>query len=121
MNKRILAKSVDEGKMKFTQVPKSQWVNNNPPANMIDVFVNSDFLVQVYNEDGQVRLSINRTQNINGRWVDGITWDELQAIKNAVGFADKCAIEIYPPVKDVVNVANIRHLWIFEPSFMWRR
>ncbi|MGL0761287.1 DUF4222 domain-containing protein [Citrobacter freundii] len=59
----------------------------------------------------------------SGRWKDGISWDALQEIKNAVGYADRDAVEIYPAQKDVVNVANMRHLWIVnEPlNFAWRK
>ena len=48
----------------------------------------------------------------NHRQPDGITWDELQSIKNQIGYQDFLAFEMYPPEKDVVNVENMRHLWI---------
>lgn len=43
---------------------------------------------------------------------DGITWDELQAVKNERLGPDARAIEIYPPESELVNEANIRHLWV---------
>lgn len=49
---------------------------------------------------------------------DGLTWDELQAIKRDVGFGDWHGLEIYPPDQQVVNVANIRHIWI-SPEPLW--
>lgn len=68
------------------------------------------------------RLSIARTKLNGGRWEDGISWDELQDIKNEIGFRDFCAVEIFPPEDDKVDVANMRHLWILEksPEFVWR-
>ena len=42
---------------------------------------------------------------------DGITWDALQQIKNELLGEDVLAVEIYPASHDVVNEANIRHLW----------
>lgn len=70
-----------------------------------------------------VRLSVNRTAVSGTRWVEGISWDELQALKNECGYLLHDAVEIYPAAGDVVNVANIRHLWVMvDPlSFAWRR
>lgn len=67
-------------------------------------------------EVGDRRLQANLEQ-------DGISWDALQEIKGAVGYADRDAVEIYPRDADVVNVANMRHLWITpEPiAFAWRK
>ncbi|MGR3501593.1 DUF7694 domain-containing protein [Pseudaestuariivita sp.] len=51
-------------------------------------------------------------------WVehDGtITWDQLQAIKSAVWGAEARAIEVYPAEGNVINAANIRHLWRLGP------
>jgi hypothetical protein len=44
-------------------------------------------------------------------------------IKNAVGYQDRDAVEVYPSQTDVVNVSNMRHLWILPEKldFAWRR
>ena len=90
-----------------------------------NVWANAYFLVQEFKEDGGViRLTVNTTSiGGSGRWKDGISWDALQEIKSAVGYGDRDAVEIYPRDADVVNVANMRHLWITpEPiSFAWRK
>lgn len=49
---------------------------------------------------------------------DGITWDVLQRIKNDMVGRDELAIEIFPPADQVVNDANIRHLWIVPPDLL---
>lgn len=71
-----------------------------------------------------VRLSVLRTtlDPQAGRWVDGITWDELQSIKAECGYGQHDALELYPPDSDVVNVANLRHLWVMRElqTFAWR-
>jgi len=89
------------------------------------VLRNRDFLVQVYTYfDGTLRLTINRTDiDQHGAWKDGITWDELQTIKNAVGYEDCDAIEVFPRKADLVNASNMRHLWILPTNlpFIWRR
>ncbi len=71
----------------------------------------------LFDEDGKKRLSVNRTVlTDDGQYQDGITWDELNRVKAEAGFADAWAIEIYPPTDDVVNVANMRHLWILDEA-----
>ena len=106
------------------EVPQDQM-----PAAMVGivskVWRSRRFLAQLYVESaGILRLSVNRTSTPDGnRWADGITWDELQAVKGQCGFADAWAVEIYPPADCVVNVANVRHLWLLPepPAFAWRQ
>lgn len=85
------------------------------------------FLVQEYVAavTGEIRLTIQRTWcDDDGEWSDGITWDEIQWIKDSIGFKERCAIEIYPPHEDIVNIAALRHVWVLPrgeaPKFMWR-
>ncbi len=47
---------------------------------------------------------------------DGITWDELQAVKNEYAGPDEIAIEIYPRSVELVNEGNFRHLWVAPPG-----
>ncbi len=49
----------------------------------------------------------------------GVTWDTLQDIKNDFLGPDAVAIEIYPPARDVLNMAPIRHLWQLGPDDWW--
>ncbi|WP_202842089.1 DUF7694 domain-containing protein [Luteimonas saliphila] len=83
------------------------------------------FLVQEFAEPGDIiRLSASRTTlRGDGRWDDGISWDELQRLKAEAGYGDRFAVEVYPADVDVVNVGNLRHLWILPaaPPFAWRR
>lgn len=108
-------------------VPKDQWPaypggsSKTPYAVLRSRF----FLVQCYQEhDGITRLSVARSviDSATGRWKDGITWDELQAIKREVGLGDYMAVEIFPKDRDVVNVANMRHLWVLRDPlpFGWK-
>lgn len=82
------------------------------------------YLVQEFAEDGTpTRLSVCRTSlNKNGHFEDGLTWDELQTIKNEIGYGDAWAVEIYPDDKHIVRDANMRHLWIVpRPFFAWKK
>lgn len=84
-----------------------------------------EFVVQAFRVPGDViRLSVNRTHvdPSTMRWVDGITWDDLQRLKSEAGYGDREAVEVYPPDANVVDVANIRHLWVLPERlpFSWR-
>ena len=78
------------------------------------------YLVQIWDEataeyPALKRLSISRSLLAeNGHWQDQLTWDELQVIKREIGFGEWYAIEAYPRDSDLVNVANIRHLWLLD-------
>lgn len=104
--------------LQFVAVPPEQWPEKasyrNPPS---AVWRNRFFLVQEFNELSALgpvkRLTVVRSvMQSNGRWEDGISWEELQDIKREIGFGNHYAIEIFPRDCDVVNVANMRHLWV---------
>jgi hypothetical protein len=94
----------------------------------VAVFRSMTFLVQLFEEPSGHRLTISRTV-LNGWkdgqpvWREGISWDEMQALKAEAGFGDRWAIEVFPPDSEVVNVANMRHLWLLPdaPAYGWRR
>lgn len=105
-------------------VPRETWPSSMHDERRTRVWRSARYVVQEYAEaDGTVRLSINRTTLSGNRWLDQISWEELQQIKNELGYFAHCALEIYPPLLDEVNVAACRHLWVVSepPSFMWRR
>ncbi len=82
------------------------------------------FLVVLWSDErGYHRLSCQRTTlRADGQWEDGITWDDLMRLKREAGFGDRWAIEIYPDDANVVNVANMRHLWLWHeaPPCAWK-
>lgn len=88
------------------------------------VWRSRDYLVQLYRcpPPAMARLSVLRTTLQGDRWQDGISWDDLQRLKAEVGLADVWAVELFPAEADVVNVANIRHLWLLPeaPAYGWR-
>lgn len=107
------------------EVPKEDWPESRSVENKpFRVYRNRAFLVQEYKEQNGIRrLSVNRTtMKPNGRWDENITWEELQDLKRQAGYGDWYAVEIYPPENDLVNVANMRHLWVLpEPlEIGWR-
>lgn len=89
-----------------------------------EVWRSKDYLAQIFRDGNQVRVSINRTHQPNGQdWAEGISWDALQQIKNEIGRGDTWAVELYPADDEVVDDANMRHLWLLDapPDFGWRR
>lgn len=106
-------------------IPKDEWCNRDTPKGLSRVWRSNRFAVQEYLEgDGSTRLTVNRTAiDEKGAWVEGITWDELMAIKRQAGYGEWFAVEIYPADDNVVNVANMRHLWIPEKplSIGWKQ
>lgn len=113
-------------RMILGQVSRDKWPRFNADPARFAVWANPRFLVQCFTEKGGViRLTINRRDTVrSGQWAEGISWDELQAIKAACGYGSRDAVEVYPPDDDVVNISNMRHLWIFPEGerlpFVWR-
>lgn len=104
--------------LKPVDIDSIDYDGNKPIA----CWVSRKYLVSLYQENSYERITISRTEiNNDGKWIDGITWDEIQAIKKEIGFGDYWALEVYPKDDCVINVANMRHLFIFKnkPSFAW--
>lgn len=99
----------------LSEVPAEEYLGKEPPG-FTTCFRSRQFLVQQYQAGEIIRLTVCRTVIEGDEWKAEITWDQLQWIKGQLGFADKYAIEVYPRAVDLVNVANMRHLWILpEP------
>lgn len=126
--RRTLERENSKLPINLQQVPKESWPQYPPGTSKIPyaLWRSRNFLVQCYQEhDGITRLSVARSEidPATGRWKDGITWDELQSIKRQVGLAEYMAVEIYPADKDIINVANMRHLWVMRDPlpFAWKK
>ena len=73
------------------------------------------FLVQIFEDGDVIRMSVNKTDvNNDGSWKENISWEDLQQLKRQAGYGTSYAIEVYPRDVDLVNVANMRHLWILD-------
>jgi hypothetical protein len=109
--------------IRLIEIPPSDWPPQYNPHRK-RVWRSRDYLVQEFTAEPPAiaRLSINRAAVVGNAWADNITWEELMEIKTKCGYADRDAVEIYPPVADVVHVANLRHLWILDEKlpFAWR-
>lgn len=121
--RKMLEKENQRWPEALRSIPRSEWPCIESHT-ITKVWRSRRFLVQQYENPGEpVRLSINTTiLGGNGRWKDGITWDEIQEIKRQCGYGSMYACELYPDDADVVNVANVRHIWLLDapPSYAWR-
>lgn len=101
----------------LTEIPQSAWPGMRS-AKLTHVWESQKFLVQMFDEElfqgiDLRRISVCRvTMNDAGRWDDNIAWDELMQVKRELGFGNWYAVEVYPQDKSIVNVANMRHLWM---------
>lgn len=111
----------------MSKIPISDWPPNvaSMPSRPVMVFRSRDFLASFYDDpNGYLRMSVQRvTQFGDGNWKDGITWDDLQRVKAQCGFGEHWMVETYPPDSEIVNVANIRHLFLLSevPPFAWTK
>jgi len=121
IQRRLLNKENAKQPTTLRPVARELW----PPArspHLVEVWRSRGFLVQVYTEPGDFqRMSVSRTIHNGDTWADQVTWDELMQLKRECGRGDKDALEVFPADADIVNVANMRHLF-FPPgpvTFKW--
>jgi hypothetical protein len=125
--RRALSRANKRLSPQLNKVPDKDWLYSaSRPERLIEVWRSRDFLAQVFQEEnGILRVSVCRAEidASNGRWRDGISWEELQQVKREIGRGHLDAVEVYPADIDVVNVANMRHIWVLPDPlpFAWRR
>jgi len=82
-----------------------------------DCYVNNRYSVQlslVSTGDGEVtHLWIRAHDGSMPR-----SWRDLQRIKNELVGADRVAVEVFPPDDELVDSANMAHLWVYPPGFI---
>lgn len=67
---------------------------------------NRVFSVLVRDAGSAIHLGIS---SLSG---DRPTWHEMQRIKNELAGPDLTAVEVYPPAEEVVDEAEMFHLWV---------
>ena len=106
----------------LVELPRSKW--NIELDNLTRIWRSRYFTVQEFKYTNHTRLSVSRTEvREDGEFAEGISWDELMEIKRRVGYAEQFAIEIYPEDSQIVNQANMRHIWVLKKPLPlgWRR
>lgn len=104
---------------RLAEIPRERWPRNLAgEAERTHVWHSQRFLVQMFDEApfqgiDTRRISVCRVTLLqDGRWEEGLSWEELMQVKREIGFGDWYALEIFPRDGDIVNVANMRHLWM---------
>jgi hypothetical protein len=113
---------------KLQRIPESEyppfWKLHKDKA-PIEAWSSRGFLLMVFIERGGIRLSIMRTlyDENTGRFSDGISWDDLERLKYECGRGEEWAVEIFPPRSEIVNVQNMRHLFVLPepPPYGWHK
>lgn len=90
-------------------------INQRRPGAIRSAFVNQVMSVQV---------SVDATDwgEVTHLWIkrhDGkpVTWREMQRVKNELVGDERLGMEVYPPRSEVVDVANMYHLWVLPEGF----
>lgn len=116
--RRFLRKENQRYGLALTRVPEAAWRQSSAlrtsSAPVLSVWRSCRYLVTIFEEKPRIhRISICRSAlDDQGRWKDDIPWEELQRLKDEAGYSQCDAVEIYPAAADLVNVANMRHLWV---------
>lgn len=99
--------------------------DEHKPKNLVKAYVSKRYFVQLYQEDNKpLRISIIRNKvNVSMEWEDNLTWEEIQGIKDDIGFKNYDCVEVYPAHDNIVNVANMRHIWVMDKllPFSWKK
>ena len=114
--------------IELREIPQDDWPDSLRSAPLREhpkrVWRSRRFLVMLFQPTiERTRLSVCHTEHDGDRWRDGIGWNDLQRLKREAGYGDVWAVEIYPDDREVVDVADMRHLWLLPeaPPFAWRR
>ena len=78
---------------------------------LVGFYANATYSVQVYDKfehAGITWLLIRRHDE--GK---DFPWYDLQHAKNSIVGEDRLAVEVFPPEAELVDDANIRHLWVY--------
>lgn len=124
VQRRLAKKQAAKYPARLTDVPRHQWPNVPTDVPRLAVLCSREYLVQLFAEpDDVVRLTVCSTTPTADGWADGLTWDTLMELKRQCGYGERVAVELYPDDSNIVNVANMRHLWLLPeaPAFMWRK
>ena len=103
-------------------IPRDEWPMDEVGKSLvIGAWQSRDYLAVLYMQtnSGFLRLTVNSVRRKGGDWRDGITWDELQRVKNECLGEETWCVENYPAQSELVNVSNMRHLFVMDgpPNF----
>lgn len=88
--------------------PNERWCDEN--------YVNNRYSVQTSlfcDEDGDemLHLWVRRHDDVMPN-----SWSDLQRIKDEIAGPERVAVQVYPARSDLVDSANMAHLWVYPPG-----
>lgn len=82
-----------------------------------DAYLNNRYSVQISDEATDWGLVVHLwIQRHDGDMVR--SWADMQRIKNELMGPERVAVEVFPPVSELVDQANIAHLWVLPEGFV---
>lgn len=87
-----------------------------PSGQAKTTFVNNRYHVQVYEVETAWGTVLHAAVGRHGE-LGVLTWAELQRIKNELFGPERLAVEVYPPVSQLVDRAPMFHLWVLPDGF----
>lgn len=86
------------------------------PEDITAIYRNKKFTVIVWKQNRYCKyckftVSRNEWSSKERRYLDNITWDEIMEIKRAIGLGETQCWEYFPKDSEVVNEANLRHIF----------
>lgn len=78
-------------------------------------YANNHYAVQISLVSTAIGTVIHLWINRHDRTMPS-SWSDLQAIKNRYAGADRVAVQVFPPVDEIVDQAPMAHLWVYPPD-----
>lgn len=91
-------------------------VESFPPYGLFRFFKNNIYTVQHFKNDSDWGVIDHLMCRRNDESAVH-SWQELQLIKNTLMGENRTAIEVYPSKQELVDDANIYHLWVLPEHF----
>lgn len=110
---------VSETKLNYTKKKFNERFDNSPSCS--EAYINSQYVVTVFISTIEFLGWKGDIKHLVIKPIDDGTiinhWKVLQRIKNEVCGEEFNAIEIYPKEQNLVDGANVYHLWVFPEDF----
>ena len=86
------------------------------PMGLEKFFQNALYSVQLHRKPSEwgeiILLMVRRNDEAPVR-----SWSDMQRIKNEIVGTERVAVEVYPAESDLVDQANMYHLWVLPEGF----
>ena len=79
-----------------------------------EIYRNKQFLVIIFACGNGLKITVSRNEYDykTKRQKGNISWDELQQIKNDIGYSEHTFVEFFPKESELIDIDSVRHLWL---------